>query len=74
MKYLTIMKIDEKAYETLRNAISILGEMDSQLFDITTKKNGESMTLFKNHCVNAFDSLYEFIEYYDKHYKDAECS
>lgn len=74
MKYLTTMKMDENAYKTLRNAISILGEIDSQLFDITTKTNDESMRLFKDHCVNAFDRLYEFVEYYDEHYKDDECS
>ena len=72
MKYLTTMKMDEKAYTTLRNAISILGEIDSQLFDLTTKTNDESITLFKDHCIDAFDKLYEFVEYYDKHYKNDE--
>lgn len=72
MEHLTIMKMDEKAYKTLRNAISILGKIDSQLFSIATKTNDESITLFKDHCGNAFDRLYEFIEYYDKHYNDDE--
>ena len=72
MRYFTFLHMDDKAYKTLRNAISILGEMDSQLLDIATKTKDKSMELFEAHCLDAFNQLFDFVEYYDKYYKDEE--